>query len=229
MADSWFTHDMHMMARAHVGPRREQRLACPGVHPVDAVCEPDSRDRGHASNHAAGGQAHDSPVHRRPDDLWEPAAAAERGGGHQAVRELGPRQRLRQVRRLRPRPPGHRRQRVAPRGATDGRRTLPPCMCARRGQSFLTRVLDRNQDVVIASGCSGALDLAISCLANEGSNILIPAPGFSLYKTLAHSKGIETRSYTCVVRGAPPTPPFHSMAGLMTFPDPSPRKTGKRT
>eukprot|EP00053_Salpingoeca_punica_P020295 m.211265 g.211265 ORF g.211265 m.211265 type:complete len:414 (-) comp18033_c0_seq1:322-1563(-) len=51
------------------------------------------------------------------------------------------------------------------------------------------------EDVVIASGCSGALELAIASIANEGQNILIPAPGFSLYKTLATSRGIETRSY----------------------------------
>jgi tyrosine aminotransferase len=54
------------------------------------------------------------------------------------------------------------------------------------------------EQVVIASGCSGALDLAISALADAGSNILIPAPGFSLYKTLAAAKGVETRSYRCL-------------------------------
>eukprot|EP00051_Salpingoeca_urceolata_P012565 m.155384 g.155384 ORF g.155384 m.155384 type:complete len:264 (+) comp17528_c0_seq2:1751-2542(+) len=51
------------------------------------------------------------------------------------------------------------------------------------------------KDVIVASGCSGAIDLAITVLANEGQNILIPRPGFSLYKTLALSKGIEVRSY----------------------------------
>lgn len=56
------------------------------------------------------------------------------------------------------------------------------------------------QDVVIASGCSGALDIAIAALAEEGNSILIPAPGFSLYSTLAMSRNIETRSYRCVVR-----------------------------
>jgi len=51
------------------------------------------------------------------------------------------------------------------------------------------------KDVVFASGCSGALDLAITVLANPGQNILIPRPGFSLYKTLAASLSIETRYY----------------------------------
>jgi len=52
-----------------------------------------------------------------------------------------------------------------------------------------------SKDVVFASGCSGALDLAITVLANPGQNILIPRPGFSLYKTLAASLSIETRYY----------------------------------
>eukprot|EP00299_Pterocystis_sp_00344_P011190 c5173_g1_i1.p1 GENE.c5173_g1_i1~~c5173_g1_i1.p1 ORF type:complete len:430 (+),score=83.14 c5173_g1_i1:35-1291(+) len=50
-------------------------------------------------------------------------------------------------------------------------------------------------DVVLASGCSGALDMCITVLANEGDNILIPCPAFSLYQTLADSKGIECRHY----------------------------------
>lgn len=51
------------------------------------------------------------------------------------------------------------------------------------------------KDVVLASGCSGAIDLAICVLANRGQNILIPRPGFSLYRTLAESLGVECRDY----------------------------------
>ncbi|WAR11756.1 ATTY-like protein [Mya arenaria] len=47
------------------------------------------------------------------------------------------------------------------------------------------------KDVVLTSGCSGALDLCITCLANPGQNILIPCPGFSIYKTLAESIGVK--------------------------------------
>ncbi|KAI9209816.1 pyridoxal phosphate-dependent transferase [Polychytrium aggregatum] len=50
-------------------------------------------------------------------------------------------------------------------------------------------------DVVIGSGCSDALNLCIGAIANEGQNILLPCPGFSLYETLASSKGIECRFY----------------------------------
>ena len=54
-------------------------------------------------------------------------------------------------------------------------------------------------DVIITSGASGALDLAISVLCEPGDNILIPAPGFSLYHTLCSNKGIETRYYSLLV------------------------------
>lgn len=50
-------------------------------------------------------------------------------------------------------------------------------------------------DVVIASGCSGALDLAITVLCNPGSNLVIPKPAFALYETLAISKGCHARYY----------------------------------
>jgi hypothetical protein len=56
------------------------------------------------------------------------------------------------------------------------------------------------RDVIIASACSGAIDLAITALASEGQNILIPAPGFSLYETLAISKGIAVKKYRLLVR-----------------------------
>jgi tyrosine aminotransferase len=51
------------------------------------------------------------------------------------------------------------------------------------------------EDVYIASGCSDALNLAITVLANENENIIIPKPGFSLYETLATSKGIKCKFY----------------------------------
>lgn len=51
------------------------------------------------------------------------------------------------------------------------------------------------KDIILASGCSGAIDLAISVLTNRGQNILLPRPGFSLYRTLAVSLGIEVRYY----------------------------------
>ncbi|XP_009685270.1 tyrosine aminotransferase isoform X1 [Struthio camelus] len=51
------------------------------------------------------------------------------------------------------------------------------------------------QDVILTSGCSQAIELALAVLANPGQNILVPRPGFSLYKTLALSMGIEVKFY----------------------------------
>lgn len=56
------------------------------------------------------------------------------------------------------------------------------------------------QDVILTSGCSQAIELAISVLCNPGDNILVPCPGFSLYKTLAVSMGIEVKLYNLLVR-----------------------------
>lgn len=52
-------------------------------------------------------------------------------------------------------------------------------------------------DVVICSGCSGAIDIAITVLAggNDGAVVLIPSPGFTLYKTLCDSKQITSIAY----------------------------------
>lgn len=55
------------------------------------------------------------------------------------------------------------------------------------------------QDVILTSGCSQAIELAISVLCNPGDNILVPCPGFSLYKTLAVSMGIKVKLYNLLV------------------------------
>jgi aspartate/methionine/tyrosine aminotransferase len=48
---------------------------------------------------------------------------------------------------------------------------------------------------MLCSGCSCALDLCITALAREGQNILIPRPGFSIYRTLAEGLGITVKFY----------------------------------
>jgi len=50
-------------------------------------------------------------------------------------------------------------------------------------------------DIVVTSGCSGALELAITALASSGQNVLLPAPGFSIYQTICEYLGIEPRDY----------------------------------
>ena len=52
------------------------------------------------------------------------------------------------------------------------------------------------QDVILASGCSGALEIAIKGLLSAGDNIILPRPGFSLYETLAKAYGVECRFYS---------------------------------
>eukprot|EP01083_Nonionella_stella_P274942 933676_1 len=51
------------------------------------------------------------------------------------------------------------------------------------------------EDVVIASGCSGALEMCLKVLAKEGDNVLLPKPGFSLYETICGHIGVECRFY----------------------------------
>ena len=55
------------------------------------------------------------------------------------------------------------------------------------------------QDVVLACGCSGALELALDVLLNPGDNVLLPKPGFSIYQTISISRGHEVRHYNLLV------------------------------
>jgi tyrosine aminotransferase len=52
-----------------------------------------------------------------------------------------------------------------------------------------------SDDVIIASGCSGALEIAITGLLCEGDNLLVPRPGFPLYQVLAESSGAQVKHY----------------------------------
>lgn len=50
-------------------------------------------------------------------------------------------------------------------------------------------------DVIITSGCSGAIELAISVLLNEGDNMLVPRPGFPLYRVIIEAFGGFVKEY----------------------------------
>ena len=52
----------------------------------------------------------------------------------------------------------------------------------------------------MTSACSGAIELAINVLCSPGDAILLPAPGFSLYQTICHSRGIQCHYYQCLPR-----------------------------
>lgn len=50
-------------------------------------------------------------------------------------------------------------------------------------------------DVIIACGCSQAIDLALCALMNEGDTLAIPKPAFSLYRCLATARGFKVVTY----------------------------------
>ncbi|KAL4140664.1 hypothetical protein PRNP1_014945 [Phytophthora ramorum] len=50
-------------------------------------------------------------------------------------------------------------------------------------------------DIIITSGCSGALDIAFRGLLNPGENILLPRPGFPFYQALCDLNQIECKFY----------------------------------
>lgn len=53
----------------------------------------------------------------------------------------------------------------------------------------------KSNDIILCSGCSSALEHCITVLADpvKRQNILIPRPGFPLYRTLAESTGVEVK------------------------------------
>ncbi|KAI8971889.1 tyrosine aminotransferase [Mycotypha africana] len=53
----------------------------------------------------------------------------------------------------------------------------------------------RPNDVILTNGCSGALEMCINVLCNEGQNILLPRPGFSLYGSIAATRFVEAKYY----------------------------------
>jgi len=56
------------------------------------------------------------------------------------------------------------------------------------------------KDVILTSGCSQALEMCFSALANEGDNVLLPKPGFSLYKTICDANGIEVTCFSSCLK-----------------------------
>lgn len=54
-------------------------------------------------------------------------------------------------------------------------------------------------DVILSSGCSHAIELVITAIAECGQNILVPCPGFSIYQTLATGLGIVIKYYSLLV------------------------------
>jgi tyrosine aminotransferase len=72
---------------------------------------------------------------------------------------------------------------------------LEPCRATIAKVHSLDGVKYTPKDIYVASGCSGALEIAIYGLLNAGDNMLVPSPGFPLYAMLAASHGSETKEY----------------------------------
>jgi tyrosine aminotransferase len=64
----------------------------------------------------------------------------------------------------------------------------------RQGWSASNAAVNGN-DVVIASGCSHALQIALHALCDAGDNVLLPRPGFSVYQTICEHVGIAVKYY----------------------------------
>lgn len=72
----------------------------------------------------------------------------------------------------------------------------------RAGGSFVARICHADlpslivqNDVVMTHGASGALEMAISVLADSKSNVLFPKPLFTAYETMSTIAGCEIRYY----------------------------------
>jgi tyrosine aminotransferase len=50
-------------------------------------------------------------------------------------------------------------------------------------------------NVIVASGCSGTLELVLTALLDPGTAILVPQPGFPLYQVIAESHGASVVYY----------------------------------
>jgi tyrosine aminotransferase len=52
-----------------------------------------------------------------------------------------------------------------------------------------------SEQVIVANGCSGALELALTALLDDDSILIVPNPGFPLYQVICESHGASVLSY----------------------------------
>ena len=51
----------------------------------------------------------------------------------------------------------------------------------------------------MANACSGAIEMALSVLANPGQNVLVPTPCFGLYQCHAECRDVQLKFYKLLV------------------------------
>jgi tyrosine aminotransferase len=71
---------------------------------------------------------------------------------------------------------------------------LPPTWSEKQQQQH-GRVNVHPDDVILANGCSGALELALTALLDPDTVLLVPQPGFPLYQVIAESHGASVLHY----------------------------------
>lgn len=63
-----------------------------------------------------------------------------------------------------------------------------------RHHSYVEHAINAT-NVIVASGCSGCLELVLSSLLDPGTALLVPQPGFPLYQVIAESHGASVVHY----------------------------------
>ena len=79
-------------------------------------------------------------------------------------------------------------------GYTDSRGSREARVCLAREFSYPGADV-KPEDVILDIGGTGAIHTVIQSFINPGDNILIPSPGFPLYKSMAMNRGAEARFY----------------------------------
>lgn len=55
------------------------------------------------------------------------------------------------------------------------------------------------EDVILCSGCSHAIEMVISVIAEPGRNIIVPRPGYMIHTTIGGGMGIAIKYYDLLV------------------------------
>ena len=77
--------------------------------------------------------------------------------------------------------------------SSDGYRSAIGSLDARKAVGKRYNVDPEN--IVLTNGCSGALDIAMNVVCGSEDTILIPKPGFSLYKTVCLARNLKFKYY----------------------------------
>uniref|UniRef100_A0A7S3EIY7 Aminotransferase class I/classII large domain-containing protein n=1 Tax=Rhodosorus marinus TaxID=101924 RepID=A0A7S3EIY7_9RHOD len=88
-------------------------------------------------------------------------------------------------------------------GSIAARESIATWATETAAKSSTSKVSYSTKDCFLAAGASGALECALGTIADEGDNILVPAPGFPLFRTIAGGlitqilkKGLAARQQT---------------------------------